>query len=844
MPAPVWFIRENAPVGTGGTGIHDRSYAASFNYGWPFIIRDRSSAGSGVQDHLLGADYATIFWLEENRYDFAHIAGANADRLGPSWFEDATSNNLLKAFTSVDHHEFWPGAQRANLEGARDADVNPLLWRGKEADCNTSYTYSIDPSNGIHAGMGPRLEYSFTGQHSSPDGIRIVVMSDQKVQDASPLALPSDDQSRFVSTTVAASAAVVHTTSPASASVGAGTASPATEPLTVATDKGDYAPGSTATITVTGVNPGSSVSFQVADLATHPGLNGLADVYAPFSATDGGSGDSDGLVNGGVVTEWHVPSDGSATGATLQLTATSGNQTATTTFTDAANPIVTENARAGTPQSYWNVPHSDQIEGFTTDFSVNAGERVDFKINVNGTAAQTLPYKIEIFRLGYYGGDGARLVTTLNNADGTVQPNPIRDTTLGLVDAGNWAVTDNWQVPADAVSGGYLARLQRLDANGNPIDGAVNQIPFVVRNDGHAADIVLQTSDTTWQAYNGWSGNNGQVGANFYGDASGTINHPPVPDPGLGAQNRAYAVSYNRPFITDDARSPASGAHDYLFGADYAAIFWLEKNGYDLTYMSGVDTDRLGTSWFEDANGNNIRKAYISVGHDEYWSGAQRANVEAARDAGVNLLFWSGNEVYWKTRYADSIDGSGTDHRTLVSYKETWANGDPSAGPASYANIDPSNEWTGTWRDTRFVDSVAAHGVHTAVGALPENALTGQLFRADGTGELGGALDVPAQYAGLRVWRGTAVANGSGTFDIAPGLIGYEWDVVPEDQYRPAGLIKLSETTLNWSELLLDQGNHLQSGTATHNLTLYRAASGALVIGSATVFWGWGLVNE
>ena len=229
--------------------------------------------------------------------------------------------------------------------------------------------------------------------------------------------------------------------------------------------------------------------------------------------------------------------------------------------------------------------------------------------------------------------------------------------------------------------------------------------------DGTKSDIVLQTSDTTWQAYNGWAGNNGQVGANFYGDASGTIDHDGRRQtPALATQDRAYAVSYNRPFITRDGTSPASGAQDYLFGADYAAIYWLEKNGYDVSYISGVDTDRLGAD-------NLIgHKAYISVGHDEYWSGDQRANVEAARDAGVNLLFWSGNEVYWKTRYEPSIDGSNTDYRTLVSYKETWANRNPNAAPADYANIDPSNEWTGTWRDLRFVDSVDANGTHTAVG--------------------------------------------------------------------------------------------------------------------------------
>ena len=53
-------------------------------------------------------------------------------------------------------------------------------------------------------------------------------------------------------------------------------------------------------------------------------------------------------------------------------------------------------------------------------------------------------------------------------------------------------------------------------------------------------------------------------------------------------------------------------------------------------------------------------KVFLSVGHDEYWSGGQRANVEAARDAGVHLAFFSGNEVFWKTRWEPSIDGSST----------------------------------------------------------------------------------------------------------------------------------------------------------------------------------------
>ena len=98
---------------------------------------------------------------------------------------------------------------------------------------------------------------------------------------------------------------------------------------------------------------------------------------------------------------------------------------------------------------------------------------------------------------------------------------------------------------------------------------------------------------------------------------------------------------------------------------------------------------------------------FLSVGHDEYWSGTQRANVEAARDAGVHLAFFSGNEVFWKTRWENSIDGSGTSHRTLVSYKETHAN----------AKIDPlSNVWTGTWRDPRFASPANASTNRAVLG--------------------------------------------------------------------------------------------------------------------------------
>ena len=104
-------------------------------------------------------------------------------------------------------------------------------------------------------------------------------------------------------------------------------------------------------------------------------------------------------------------------------------------------------------------------------------------------------------------------------------------------------------------------------------------------------------------------------------------------------------------------------------------VRFLERNGYNASYSTDIDSDRRGAEILE-------HKAFLSVGHDEYWSGNQRANVEAARAAGVHLAFFSGNEVFWKTRLEPSIDGTGTPNRTLVTYKETHANAkiDPTPG--------------------------------------------------------------------------------------------------------------------------------------------------------------------
>jgi hypothetical protein len=218
-------------------------------------------------------------------------------------------------------------------------------------------------------------------------------------------------------------------------------------------------------------------------------------------------------------------------------------------------------------------------------------------------------------------------------------------------------------------------------------------------------------------------------------------------------------------------------------------IRWLEANGYDVTYTTGVDAARSGSLILN-------HKIYISSGHDEYWSGPQRTNVQAAQNAGVNMAFFSANEVYQKTRWENSIDGANTPYRTLVCYKETFAN-------APIDPLDPSI-WTGTWRDPRFSPP--------ADGGQPENALTGTIWMVSGPGaDSPGTLSIQVPYpdSEMRFWRNTSIAmlTPGQRATLPPGTLGYEWDEDLDNGFRPAGTFDLSTATYSLTtDLLLDYG--------------------------------------
>jgi hypothetical protein len=295
----------------------------------------------------------------------------------------------------------------------------------------------------------------------------------------------------------------------------------------------------------------------------------------------------------------------------------------------AGNPVVQENQRPGTRE--WMLRNtridadsryrSPWIEGYSSHRSVRAGETVTFHVSTSPASRFTL----DIYRTGYYGGDGARLVKRLGQFDGVVQPDPpIGPKRLRQC---LWQPCTELRIPSDWLSGVYLGKLRALAS------GLESFIVFIVRDD-RPADFIFQCSDNTWQAYNRWPNqyslyDNGEHEWYWGGDVQ------------VGLQ-RPYGKYCQ---IVDAPLSLGSG--EWLLW-EFPLAYWMESLGFDVTYISNLDTHR-------DPAGLRRARGFLSVGHDEYWTIEMFENVRAAIVAGVNVAFLSGNAVCGRILFDDRL---------------------------------------------------------------------------------------------------------------------------------------------------------------------------------------------
>ena len=351
-----------------------------------------------------------------------------------------------------------------------------------------------------------------------------------------------------------------------------------------------------------------------------------------------------------------------------------------------------------------------QIKGYASATSVDHGGTITVHVSVNPPQ----PYTIDVYRLGWYGGKGGRLLASVGPLEGVRQPDCPLDAVTGLISC-EWSPSHTLQVPLEWVSGIYLGLLRNQR-------GFASFTTFVVRDDARDADLLFQQSVTTYQAYNLYP-DDGRTGKSLYPKSYGART--------ISGETRAVKVSFDRPY------AEGSGAGQLLFW-EIHLLRWLERSGYDVVYATDVDTHQRS---------ERLRrvKGFLAVGHDEYWSREMRDAVEGARDAGTGLAFLGANTGYWQIRFEPSVRGE-TD-RVMACYKD--------------AAIDPvqGERTTVRWREPP-VSRSEQRLIGLQYGEIIAGGITGEYAPY--------VVESHDHWA----YADTGLADG----DSIPGIVGYETD--------------------------------------------------------------------
>src|SRR5690349_5597792 len=226
---------------------------------------------------------------------------------------------------------------------------------------------------------------------------------------------------------------------------------------------------------------------------------------------------------------------------------------------------------------------------------------------------------------------------------------------------------------------------------------------------------------------------------------------------------------------------------------------WLESQSYDVTYVTNLDV-HLNPQLLSN------HKAFLSVGHDEYWSLEERNAVESARDAGIHLGFFTGNTAYWRVRFEPST--SGDPNRVMVCYKD----------PAAHDPLAPTYLWRGPENNR------------------PENGLLGVMYVGDNDST--GGFDYVVTNATDAYYNNTGVTNGTAISQ----LVGYEWDAVVNNGFTPSGLVILSSSTP--APTSTAPGLPAGQSASVSNAVRYTAASGAKVFSTGSIQFMWGVDSD
>ena len=405
---------------------------------------------------------------------------------------------------------------------------------------------------------------------------------------------------------------------------------------------------------------------------------------------------------------------------------------------------------------------SPWIEGYCSRTSVRAGEEISFHVSTNPPS----PFTLDVYRMGYYGGTGGRQVTSLGPFKGEVQPDPpvgksrLRDC--------RWVPCTTLKIPADWLSGVYIGMLTAER------EGLQSYVIFIVRDD-RRADFIFQCSDNTWQAYNRWPNQYA-----LYDDGREQWFCGPGVD-----------VSFNRPYgkycqILDAPLSTGSGE---WFLWEFPLAYWMEAQGYDVTYTSNLDTH-------SDPNGLRRARGFLSVGHDEYYSLEMYRNLQGAIANGLNVAFLSGNAICG--RIDPRPDSAGVPNRIY--------------GRTDYFGL----------RDETLIKRFPTMDKFPYHSPREDVLLGARSNVAPCTGGADWICAIPEHW----LYQGTGMRRG----DRIPGLIGWEY------HGEPAAIPGLEVLAMGETQEAPGKPNG-----GIYAATIYPGRQGSLVFNASTCWWGDGL---
>jgi hypothetical protein len=394
------------------------------------------------------------------------------------------------------------------------------------------------------------------------------------------------------------------------------------------------------------------------------------------------------------------------------------------------NPVQLENMRRGTAAWAVTMPaKAGEIEAYASATTAVAGQRVHFYVSTTAGS-----YVASVYRMGWYGGLGARLVANVKSHPGHRFSAPRPNSHTGLI-VPRWPAAFDLTISRNWLSGVYMVKLTASSR-------FQTYVPIVVA-DHRSSKVLFVRALSTDEAYNDWGGKS------LYGDA-----HYPYGSASWSG-HRAYKVTFARPYTYgEDAGS------GLFFRYEYDMVRWLEKNGYDVSYSSDVDLD-------QHPEQVPRHRVVVIAGHDEYWSLRQRNALQSAVAHRVSLAVFGGDTGVWQARYEA---GAGGPAGIEVCYRQ--------------AKIDPLYKKNNSVVTTHWADAPVNRPVSALLGEGGYDPSAGQV-----SPPASWRVYQPASwvFTGLKVHRGTQLGR----------VVGYEFDRVVPGQPAPHGLTVIARSPVS-----------------------------------------------